>query len=347
MLDKLPYDIIHSLFISVGSAGISNPEDILSNLQSFALTSPAIYQVYQSSKVSILNQVLENQVGSTHGAFLAFNLALVEHPYTSVAELRADREMPGKVETCVKAIRNHPLIARLAHFVNGLREKDEDDAHGKLRFSEEYDRMQAETAVYIYATKGYTEELRKDIEEYCGKLNPPLTICSRTYTAMGKFIDAALQELETSVDVYLAGPELDDLTDEEYMTISEPISDNLGSFSRLIRKSCGSTGIWRILGYLRGAWGETTLDIEWIQKHEKLGKVDRVDCRGMVTRPQNVEEWYEEWTIVREDPFKLMQEWGKGTTDVQFFFGAGLECKEDYGYFRKQRERMARKDGRV
>lgn len=181
MIDLLPHDFIYKILLAAAKVGAPEFEHIISSIKAFYSISTTTLAVYKYSQVSILRRILKNIVISKTHFNLALELAVKEVDPKCTEDLKdvwtddkiTDEEITPA--TYFKAMRNHVLIARLAHFVSGVKAYHASyvwrmvNPEAALQFLKEFDKIMAVTAIYsyLYATKGLTKEVKEEIEAAC------------------------------------------------------------------------------------------------------------------------------------------------------------------------------------
>lgn len=198
-----------------------------------------------------------------------------------------------------------------------------------------------DTSIRILVNLNFHPSIRKFIES-----DPRWYTCSHIYNALEKFIDKGLWELVEVTKYMLVSQEFDALSDDEYDARTEQIEEDYDAFSDLVRKSTLFTGVWKILGYLRGAWGDMTLDVNWVQRHECLGYLEHDTCIEWYCGefPEYIEEWLYNWGRARWGGYNLLEEWMEEIGSGKIYFGVDLPCESDYEYFEENRQRLEERD---
>lgn len=246
-----------------------------------------------------------------------------------------DAKYPVTARTYFKAMRNHVLISRLAHLANAVSDWDVNDSK-PLKFSEDHDEAMhmAETAIYTYATKGMSGKDAELFRSY-SKTDKRWDICFGVYTCMEAFIYGAIRDLDDRVPV-------------SFRRRTQRFNDDFEAFTCLVEQCTPFTGAWRILGHLRGAWGEHALDFQWMQEHEKRGRTFEEDCEECVLEGETLEYWFGGWGYKRWAGYKLFKKWSKLEKDSEdrLLFGVDLPCKWDVHSFKNHCKRSRDKKAR-
>lgn len=212
------------------------------------------------------------------------------------------------------ALANHSHFARFAKFAVSLYDHDGyyySDVHlgestkdpfngGIIRFTQSYDKVQAEKAIYLYATRGYSEGTKAEVAQRCEENG--WDACKKIYLSLERFIRATVTGR---------------IGIEEVPQNTRFLSP-LERLAQVLVESKPQLGTWRLLGLLRGVWGPKNyaIDAEYFERKEER---EPCRCRG---NDQNCIFWSTDQRI--EDCVFAMNRFLQGPIDNQVWFPANI-----------------------